>query len=145
MLEKQMADTEAQTLWRFRDLKAKGIVTDRATLRRWMKSPDDPFPSPIVLSANSIAWRASEICEWLDNRSRGPAPQPRHQEVERRAQLRSGGLPGSFPSAATAGAIHAPGQQTSARERPVALEAVADRRREHETCSRTNSAKRAKR
>jgi predicted DNA-binding transcriptional regulator AlpA len=96
MTEKQMADTEAQTLWRFRDLKAKGIVADRATLRRWMKSPDHPFPSPIVLSANSIAWRASEVREWLDNRPRGPAPQPRHQEAERLAQLQSGSLPDSL-------------------------------------------------
>jgi predicted DNA-binding transcriptional regulator AlpA len=95
MPQKQMADTEAQTLWRFRDLKAKGVVTDRATLRRWMKSLDDPFPSPIVLSANSIAWRASEVREWLDNRPRGPAPQPRHQAAERRAQLGSGSLPDS--------------------------------------------------
>lgn len=86
MTEKQIADTEARTLWRFRDLKAKGIVTDRATLRRWMKSADDPFPPPIVLSANAVAWVAEEVRTWLKRRPRGPAPQPRRKEAERRAQ-----------------------------------------------------------
>lgn len=98
MTEKQIADTEAQTLWRFRDLKAKGIVTDRATLRRWMKSADDPFPSPIVLSANAVAWVAEEVRAWLKRRPRGPAPQPRHREAEERRARQSLGPPVSRAS-----------------------------------------------
>jgi predicted DNA-binding transcriptional regulator AlpA len=73
-------------LLRFRDLKALGIVEDRATLRRWMNPKgDDPFPSPIVLSGNSVAWVTLEVRAWLDRRPRGVAPQPRHKEAERRA------------------------------------------------------------
>jgi len=65
---------KARELWRFADLKLLGYVADRATLRRWMNV--EGFPKPIVLSANSIAWRAPEVLEWLANRPRGAAPQP---------------------------------------------------------------------
>jgi predicted DNA-binding transcriptional regulator AlpA len=77
---------ERLELLRFSDLKRLGVVRDRATLRRWLKAKTDPFPSAIVLSGNSIAWRAAEVSAWLDRRPRGAAPQPRHLEAERRAQ-----------------------------------------------------------
>jgi predicted DNA-binding transcriptional regulator AlpA len=67
-------------------LKTIGIVEDRATLRRWMRAQgEDPFPHPIILSGNSVAWVAAEVCAWLDRRPRGSAPQPRRLEAERRA------------------------------------------------------------
>lgn len=71
-----MSEVEPELI-RFRDLKARGILPDRATARRWMRRKNDPFPQPIVLSDNFIAWRWSEVKAWLDNRPRGPAPQPR--------------------------------------------------------------------
>ncbi len=73
-------------LLRFRDLKALAILEDRSTARRWMNpKSDDPFPSPIVLSPNSVAWVTSEVRAWLDRRPRGAAPQQRRLEAERRA------------------------------------------------------------
>jgi predicted DNA-binding transcriptional regulator AlpA len=76
---------ESLELLRFADLKRLGVCRDRATLRRWLKAKTDPFPSAIILSGNAIAWRAAEVRDWLDRRPRGPAPQPRHLEAERRA------------------------------------------------------------
>jgi hypothetical protein len=54
-IERLIAETRAKEWWRFRDLHTLGIVDDRATLRRRMKSKTDPFPPPIVMSANSVA------------------------------------------------------------------------------------------
>ena len=71
-------------LLRFRDLKALGIVEDRATLRRRMGTQnEDPFPGSVILSPNSVAWVTSEVRAWLDRRPRGVAPQPRHLAAER--------------------------------------------------------------
>src|SRR5271166_2174356 len=86
--EQQPAWVTLKKLWerellRFRDLKALGIVEDRATLRRWMRTQnEDPFPTPIVLSGRVT----SEVRLWLDRRPRGRAPQPNHLAAERRAQ-----------------------------------------------------------
>ncbi len=80
-----MTTNERLALLRFADLKKLGIVRDRATLRRWVKAKTDPFPEPLILSGNAIAWRESEVDAWVDRRPRGSAPQPRHREAERRA------------------------------------------------------------
>jgi predicted DNA-binding transcriptional regulator AlpA len=86
-LKRLIEEIRERELWRFAHLQRLGIVDDRATLRRWMKLAIDPFPSPMVMSPNSIAWRADQVRAWLDRRPRGPAPQPRHREAEeRRAQ-----------------------------------------------------------
>ena len=50
--------------WHLVDL---GITNNRMTLNRWIERGH--FPAPIQLGPNSIAWRASEVQEWLDNRS----------------------------------------------------------------------------
>jgi predicted DNA-binding transcriptional regulator AlpA len=84
MTKQSIAEIREQDFWRYSDLERLGIVQDRATLRRWMKADDDPFPAGKVLSANSVAWVADEVRVWLDRRPRGPAPQPRHIEAERR-------------------------------------------------------------
>lgn len=81
-LKRLVDEIRERELWRFADLERLGIVHDRATLRRWMKLATDPFPSPMVMSPNSIAWRAYEVRAWLDRRPRGAAPQPRHREAE---------------------------------------------------------------
>ena len=70
--EKSRAD--AKVLWRFSDLKALGIVEDRATGRRWMDT--EGFPQPIILGPNSLAWDAEEVRQWVKSRPRGAAPQP---------------------------------------------------------------------
>jgi predicted DNA-binding transcriptional regulator AlpA len=86
MTKQSIAEIREQDFWRYSDLERLGIVQDRATLRRWMKADDDPFPAGKVLSANSVAWVADEVRVWLDRRPRGPAPQPRHIETERSAR-----------------------------------------------------------
>lgn len=52
--------------WRFRDLKARGIVNNRMTLHRWIKSQG--FPQGTLLGPNSRAWTVQEIITWLDGR-----------------------------------------------------------------------------
>jgi predicted DNA-binding transcriptional regulator AlpA len=63
-------------LLRFNDLKEKGVVKNRVTLHRWMHREIDPFPAPIQLSENSIAWRESEVLDWLARRAKGPLSKP---------------------------------------------------------------------
>ena len=56
-------------LLRFPDLVARGIVTNRMTLRRWMSREYDPFPKPVRLGVNSIAWRAEDVAAWIERRA----------------------------------------------------------------------------
>ena len=85
-------------LLRFRDLKALGIVEDRATLRRRMGTQnEDPFPGSVILSPNSVAWVTSEVRAWLDRRPRGVAPQPRHLAAERSNSRNCLGVAGNEP------------------------------------------------
>jgi hypothetical protein len=81
-----MAEVRERELWRFGDLQALGICADRQTMRRWQRAETDPFPQPLVLSGNSIAWRAAEVRAWLDRRPRGAAPQPNHLAARRAAE-----------------------------------------------------------
>ena len=55
-------------LLRYPDLVANRIVTNRMTLRRWMERQVDPFPQPIRLGGNTIAWRAEDVEAWLQGR-----------------------------------------------------------------------------
>jgi predicted DNA-binding transcriptional regulator AlpA len=59
---------------RFRDLKAAGICPNRTTLSRWMKRPQNPFPEPVQLGENYIAWRLCDVQAWLDRRAAEPRP-----------------------------------------------------------------------
>jgi predicted DNA-binding transcriptional regulator AlpA len=47
---------------------AKGINYSRDHLRRKCKA--DEFPKPIALSDHRIAWRESEVDDWLASRPR---------------------------------------------------------------------------
>jgi predicted DNA-binding transcriptional regulator AlpA len=67
-------ELRAKEIWSFRDLKALGIVNDRATLRRRIAS--EGFSQPVILGPNSVGWIADEVRSWLASRPRGPAPQP---------------------------------------------------------------------
>ena len=57
-------------LARFSDLKEQKIVTNRMTLSRWQKLSEDPFPAPLQLGKNTVAWRVSEVEAWVDRRER---------------------------------------------------------------------------
>jgi predicted DNA-binding transcriptional regulator AlpA len=51
---------------RYSDLVGLGIVNNRVTLRRWINSGD--FPPPLKLGANSLAWRVTDVADWLASR-----------------------------------------------------------------------------
>jgi len=53
---------------RYSDLKARQIVTNRMTLRRWIA--EQGFPAGVQLGPNSVAWREDEIEAWLASRQR---------------------------------------------------------------------------
>ena len=90
-IEQRMAEIQGKTLWSFSDLKAQGIVNDRATLRR--REAREGFPQPVILSSNSVAWNAEEVRAWLASRPRGSAPQPlRTKTLPRRSEAKSGSL-----------------------------------------------------
>jgi predicted DNA-binding transcriptional regulator AlpA len=54
---------------RYRDLLTAGVVRNRTTLMRWMRREDDPFPQPLRLGENTLAWRAIDVEAWLDRRT----------------------------------------------------------------------------
>jgi hypothetical protein len=74
-IEEWKARIQAKSFWPFSDLKAQGIVNDRATLRRWMREQE--FPQPVILGPNSLAWKADLVRDWVASRPCGPAPQPK--------------------------------------------------------------------
>lgn len=43
-----------------------------STLWRWVR--EDGFPPPIRLGANRIAWRQSDLAEWIKTRPRAERP-----------------------------------------------------------------------
>ena len=55
-------------LLRYLDLKERGIVNNRMTLRRWIA--ERGFPAGVQLGPNSIAWPEDEIETWLKSRVR---------------------------------------------------------------------------
>ncbi len=55
-------------LLRFADLKARGIVRNRATLSRWIRNLG--FPPGVMIGMNTRAWPEGEIEAWLAERAR---------------------------------------------------------------------------
>jgi predicted DNA-binding transcriptional regulator AlpA len=51
---------------RFADLKARGIVNNWPTLKRWIER--EGFPPGIKLGRNTRAWTEDSVTEWLANR-----------------------------------------------------------------------------
>ena len=45
---------------------AEGLTVAQSTIRRWVS--DGKFPRPIRLGQNTVAWRISDIEEWLADR-----------------------------------------------------------------------------
>ena len=52
---------------RFKDLRDRGIVTNRVTLARWIKEQE--FPRGILLGPNSRAYAEDQVDEWLETRA----------------------------------------------------------------------------
>jgi len=55
------------------------------TIWRWMR--DGAFPRPVILGPNRVAWRESEVREWLEGLARG-GPKPRKARSRPRLRLR---------------------------------------------------------
>ena len=53
---------------RYPDLVERGIVSNRATLSRWIKHHG--FPPGLLIGPNSRAWLEAEIDEWVVERAR---------------------------------------------------------------------------
>ena len=51
---------------RFAGLKARGIVSNHVTLKRWIEK--EGFPSGILLGPNTRAWREEDVEAWLASR-----------------------------------------------------------------------------
>jgi hypothetical protein len=56
-------------LLRFADLKARGIISNGMTLKRWIDH--EGFPPGIRLGPNSRAWDEAKVAEWLASRPSG--------------------------------------------------------------------------
>jgi prophage regulatory protein len=54
-------------LLRYGDLVQRGVVRNRTTLARWQDR--NQFPKPIKIGPNTVAWRESDVEQWLDTRS----------------------------------------------------------------------------
>ena len=58
---------------RYRDLKQRGLVNSRATLKFWIER--DSFPPGRMVGRNTRAWTEQEIDQWLQSRpTAGPPP-----------------------------------------------------------------------
>ena len=55
---------------RFKDLRDRGIVSNRVTLSRWIKGQG--FPRGILLGPNSRAYAEDQVEEWLETRAAEP-------------------------------------------------------------------------
>jgi len=53
-------------LVRFRELKARRIVSNHVTLKRWIEK--EGFPRGFLLGPNTRVWRESDVEAWLDSR-----------------------------------------------------------------------------
>jgi prophage regulatory protein len=56
---------QTNRMLRFADLKARRIVSNRMTLRRWVA--EGRFPAPVALGPNTLAWRESEVAEFVES------------------------------------------------------------------------------
>jgi prophage regulatory protein len=61
------SDSAGPQLYRYKNLVALGIVTNRMTLWRWQRNHG--FPAPVRLGPNTRAWIRSEVDAWLAERA----------------------------------------------------------------------------
>jgi predicted DNA-binding transcriptional regulator AlpA len=62
----QRKRTQPTRLLRFHELKARGIVSNRVTLREWIEN--EGFPVGMQLGPRTRAWTEEEVEEWLADR-----------------------------------------------------------------------------
>jgi predicted DNA-binding transcriptional regulator AlpA len=76
-----------EELVRFKDLRRLGVVTSWPQLRYMQEKYN--FPAGMLLGANTRAWKATEIAEWLAARPTEPSPQTleRASKSQRAKQL----------------------------------------------------------
>ena len=55
-----------ELIWRFRDMKALGIITCWPTLSAWIRTEN--FPPGFMIGQNTRAWFASDVQAWLKSR-----------------------------------------------------------------------------
>jgi hypothetical protein len=60
---------------RYADFVALGIVTNRVTLKNWIR--DHGFPPGQLTGPNSRTWGEGEVLVWLDGRPVEPKPAPK--------------------------------------------------------------------
>ena len=60
---------------RYRDLKERGVVKNRPTLRNWIR--DRGFPPGQLTGPNSRTWGEAEVEAWLTSRPTAPKPTPK--------------------------------------------------------------------
>jgi predicted DNA-binding transcriptional regulator AlpA len=51
---------------RFRDLRDRGVIDNRTTLQRWVKSQG--FPPGKKIGPNTRVWDEDEVDGWIDSR-----------------------------------------------------------------------------
>lgn len=71
---------------RYRDLKAKGVINNRATLRN--RIVRDGFPPGELTGPNERTWDEGEVEEYIASRPKAPKPLP--QLIGRRGRPRIG-------------------------------------------------------
>jgi hypothetical protein len=57
---------------RYCDLVALGVITNRVTLRNWIRKQG--FPPGQLTGPNSRTWGEDEVQDWLDSRPVAPKP-----------------------------------------------------------------------
>jgi hypothetical protein len=63
---------------RYRELRERGIVKNRATLSNWIKNPKIKFPPGQLTGPNTRTWdEDTEINPWLASRPTTPKPTPK--------------------------------------------------------------------
>jgi len=62
---------------RYADLRALGVVTNRATLGNWIRNLG--FPSGQLTGPNSRTWGEAEVQAWIAKRPTAPKPTPQTQ------------------------------------------------------------------
>lgn len=58
-------------LLRYDDLVERGVVRNRTTLYRWIKTKN--FPSPVKLGNQTVAWPAAAVEAWVEAQNSAPA------------------------------------------------------------------------
>src|SRR5688572_27024539 len=61
-----------KVLWRFGDLKSRGIVNNWPTLYRWIEQQG--FPPGRLIGPNSRAWNPQDVLSWIEAQ---PVPEKR--------------------------------------------------------------------